>query len=169
MSFGSDDNIDWLRDYGMEPIPFGRDDLREVIAAQLRHGLSLDTDGVRTALIAHLETRLDVMDANSAELARHGLSPIDLSGMLQHHRRWEQGLPDAPPNTADIAPFDKLDSLVQWRSDVAGLTAIADKLDLFDRFGTLEDELEPLERGLQEVVDAIEAAGELASDIARGA
>ena len=36
MSFGSDDNIDWLNDYGIEPIPFGRDDLREAIATQLR-------------------------------------------------------------------------------------------------------------------------------------
>jgi hypothetical protein len=169
MSFGSDDDIDWLKDYGMEPIPFGRDDLREVIAAQLRHGLPLDTDGVRAALIAHLGTRLDVMEANSAELAGYALSPIDLAGMLQQHQRWEQGLPDAPPNAANIAPFDKLDSLARWRSDVAGLTSIGDKLDLFDRFGTLEDELEPLERGLQEVVDAIEAAGEVASDIARGA
>jgi hypothetical protein len=169
MSFGSDDDIDWLKDYGMEPIPFGRDDLREVIAAQLRHGLPLDTDGVRAALIAHLGTRLDVMEPNSAELAGYALSPIDLAGMLQQHQRWEQGLPDAPPNAANIAPFDKLDSLARWRSDVAGLTSIGDKLDLFDRFGTLEDELEPLERGLQEVVDAIEAAGEVASDIARGA
>jgi hypothetical protein len=169
MSFGSDDNIDWLNDYGIEPIPFGRDDLREVIATQLRHGLPLDVDGVRAALIAHLGTRLDTMDANSAELAGYGLSPTDLAGMLQQHRRWEQGLPDAPPDAADFAPFDKLHSLVRWRSDVAGLTSIDDKLDLFDRFGTLEDELEPLEHGLQEVVDAIEAAGEVASDIARGA
>jgi len=169
MSFGSDDNTDWLNDYGMEPIPFGRGDLREVIGTQLRHGLSLDTDGVRAALIAHLGTRLDVMDANSAELAGYGLSPIDLAEILQHHRRWEQGLPDAASDAADIAPFDKLDSLVRWRSDVASLTSIDDKLDLFDRFGTLEDELEPLERGLQEVVDAIETAGEIASDIARGA
>ncbi len=169
MSFGSDDNIDWLNDYGIEPIPFGRDDMREVIATQLRHGLPLDTDGVRAALIAHLGTRLDAMDANSAELAGYGLKPIDLARVLQHHRRWEQGLPDSPPDAADIAPFDKLHSLVHWRSDVAGLTSIDDKLDLFDRFGTLEDELEPLERGLQEVVDAIEAAGEVASDIARGA
>lgn len=169
MSFGSDDNIDWLNDYGIEPIPFGRDDLREVIGTQLRHGLPLDTDGVRAALIAHLGMRLDAMDANSAELAGYGFSPIDLAGMLQHHRRWEQGLPDAPSDAADIAPFDKLDSHVRWRSDVAGLTSIDDKLELFDRFGTLEDELEPLEHGLQEVVDAIEAAGEVASDIARGA
>jgi hypothetical protein len=169
MSFGSDDNIDWLNDYRIEPIPFGRDDLREVIGTQLRHGLPLDVDGVRAALIAHLGTRLDAMEANSAELAGYGLSPKDLAGMLQHHRRWEQGLPDAPSDAADIAPFDKLDSLVRWRSDVASLTSIDDKLDLFDRFGTLEDELEPLERGLQEVVDAIGAAGEIASDIARGA
>lgn len=169
MSFGSNDNINWLKDYGMEPIPFGREDLREVIAEQLRHGLPLDTDGVRAALIAHLGTRLDVMDANNTQLAWYGLSPTDLAGMLQHHRRWEQGLPDPAPSPADITPFDKLGSLARWRSGVAELTDIGDKLELFDRFGRLEDELEPLERGLQEVVDAIEAAGEVASDVARGA
>lgn len=169
MSFGSDDNIDWLRDYGMEPVPFGREDLRKVIAAQLRHGLPLDADGIRAALIAHLGTRLDVMDANRTELAGYGLRPTDLAEMLRHHQRWEQGLPDAPLNAADIAPFDRLGSLARWRSDVAGLTSMNHKLELFDRFGTLEDELEPLEQGLQEVVDGIEAAGEVASDIARGA
>lgn len=169
MSFGSDDNIDWLRDYGMEPVPFGREDLREIIAAQLRNGLPLDTDGVRAALIAHLGTRLDVMDANHAELAGYGFGPTDLAEMLRHLRRWDQGLPDVPPNAADIAPFDRLGAPARWRSDVAGLTSIGHKLELFDRFGTIEDELEPLEQGLQEVVDAIETAGEVASDIARGA
>lgn len=49
------------------------------------------------------------------------------------------------------------------------LLAAADKLELFDRFGTLEDEIEPLERALQDIVDAISAAGEVAADIARGA
>jgi hypothetical protein len=53
--------------------------------------------------------------------------------------------------------------------EAAGLSAIADKLELFDRFGTLEDEMEPLEMALQDIVDAISAAGELAADIARGA
>lgn len=168
MSFGSDDNIDWLRDYGMEPVPFCRPDLREVIAAQLRHGLLLDTDGVRAALIAHLGTRLDAMDANRTELAGYGLSPADLADMLRHHQHREQGLPDAP-NAADIEPFDRLGSIARWRSDAAGLTRISHRLELFDQFGTLEDELEPLEQGLQRVVDAIEAAGEVASDIARGA
>ena len=47
--------------------------------------------------------------------------------------------------------------------------AIADKLELFDRFAALEDEFEPLEAALQDIVDAISAAGEVASDIARGA
>ena len=51
----------------------------------------------------------------------------------------------------------------------AGLSAIADKLELFDHFGTLEDEIEPLETALQDIADAIAAAGEVAADIARGA
>jgi hypothetical protein len=34
------------------------------------------------------------------------------------------------------------------------------KLELFDRFDTLEDEIEPLETALQDTVDVISAAGE---------
>jgi hypothetical protein len=51
---------------------------------------------------------------------------------------------------------------------VAGLTSIDGKLDLVDRFGALEDELEPrtCPAGSRE---GIEAAGEVATDIARGA
>ena len=89
--------------------------------------------------------------------------------MLRHLRRWERVLPDVPAANTDIAPFDKLGSFPRWRMETAGLSAIADKLELFDRFGTLEDEIEPLETALQDIVDAISAAGELASDIARGA
>ena len=89
--------------------------------------------------------------------------------MLRHLRRWEQGLPDEPAINADIAPFDKLGSFPRWRMETAGLAAIANKLELFDHFGTLEDEIEPLDTALQDIVDAISAAGELAADIARGA
>lgn len=89
--------------------------------------------------------------------------------MLRHLRRWEQGLPDEPATNADGVPFDKLGSFPRWRMATTGLSAIADKLELFGRFGMLEDEIEPLETALQDIVDAISAAGELAADIARGA
>jgi hypothetical protein len=169
-SWGSDDDLDWLQDYGIiEPFPIGRDDLRDVIAGRLRDGLPLDANGVREALIAHLGTRLDVMEGNLAELPTEGGGPQELADMLRHIRRWEQGLPDEPPTNVDISPFDKLGSFPRWRMETAGLSAIADRLELFDRFGTLEDQIEPLETALQDIVDAISAAGELAADIARGA
>ena len=44
----------------MQPFPIGRDDLRELIAAKLRDGLPLHTDGVREALIAHLGTHVSM-------------------------------------------------------------------------------------------------------------
>ena len=170
MSWGSDDDLRWLHDYGiMDSFLIGRDDLREVIAAKLRDGLPLDADGVRDALIAHLGTRLDVMEGNLAELPAEVREPQELADMLRHLRRWEQGQPDESPANADMAPFDKLGSFPRWRMETTALSAIADKLELFDRFGTLEDEIEPLETGLQDIVDAIEAAGEVAADIARGA
>ena len=58
--------------------------------------------------------------------------------MLRHLRRWERGLPDESATNADIAPFNKLESLLRWRIETAGLSAITDKLELFDRFGILE-------------------------------
>ena len=109
------------------------------------------------------------MEGNLAELPTEARKPQELADMLRHLRRWEQGLPDEPATNADIAPFDKLGSFPRWRMETAGLSTIADKLELFDRFGTLEDEIEPLETALQDIVDAISAAGEVASDIARGA
>lgn len=169
-SWGSDDDLRWMQDYGiMEPFPLGRDDLREVISAKLRDGLPLDANGVRDALIAHLGTRLDVMEGNLAELPTEARKPQELADMLRLLRRWEEGLPDEPATNAHIAPFNKLGSFARWRMETAGLSAIGDKLELFDRFGTLEDEIEPLETALQDIVDAISAAGEVASDIARGA
>jgi hypothetical protein len=168
-SWGSDDDLRWLQDYGMEPFPFGRDDLRAVIATKLRDGLPLNVAGVRDALIAHLGTRLDVMEGNLAELPAEACKPEELADMLRHLRRWEQGLPDESATNADIAPFDKLGSFPRWRMETAGLSTILDKLELFDRFGTLEDEIEPLETALQDIADAIAVAGEVASDIARGA
>jgi hypothetical protein len=119
--------------------------------------------------MAHLGTRLDVMESNLAELSLEAREPHGLSDMLHHLRRWEQGLPDQPASNADIAPFDKLGSFRRWRMETASLSAIADKLELFDGFGTLEDEIQPLETALQDIVDAIAAAGEEAADIARGA
>jgi len=169
-SLGNDDDLRWLQDYGiMEPFPIGRDDLREIVAAKLRDGLPLNPDRVRDALIAHLGTRLDVMESNLAELPIEARDPQKLAHMLRHLRRWEQGLPDDPPTGTEIAPFNELGSFSRWRTDTAGLSAIEDKLELFDRFATLEDELEPLETALQDIVDAISAAGELAADIERGA
>ena len=68
-----------------------------------------------------------------------------------------------------MVPFDKLGWFPRWRTATASLSIISDKLELFDRFGTLEDEIEPLETALQDIVDAVSAAGEAAADIARGA
>ena len=52
----------------LESFPIGRIDLREVIAAKLRDGLPMNANSVRDAFIAHLGTRLDVMEVNRAEL-----------------------------------------------------------------------------------------------------
>ena len=135
MSFGSDDSINWLQDYELAPIPFGHDDLRQVIANGLRSGLDLGVGGVREALIAHLTTRLDTMDANHTELSGYGLGPAQLAEMLRHHQRWEQGLPDEPFTATDVTPFDTLPSLPHWRLDVAALAGLNNKLETFDRFG----------------------------------
>lgn len=167
----SDGDYRWLRNYGIdEKWALGRDDVRDIIAAQLRAGLSLDADGLREALIAHLRSRLDRMEEHLAEIATVERDPLDLARMVRRLRRWDEGLPtEKADESGDLTPFDQLDAFQRWRDTAAGLAAIGEKLALFDRFGTLEDEIEPLETALQELVSAMSAAAELASDIERGA
>jgi hypothetical protein len=75
----------------MKSFSIGDDDLREVIAAKLRDGLPLDANTVRDAFIAHLRSRLDVMEVNLAELPPQVRKPQEF--MTARSWRFKSSLP----------------------------------------------------------------------------
>jgi hypothetical protein len=170
----SNEDYDWLQRYGFDRRPFfglGVDDLRERIAAQLRQDLPLDTAEIRNAFIAHLGERLDAMDDLISFVAVNSSIGPDRADALKAIQFWKQKDRPARHDAGEFPSFrpeHDLNSLTQWRAAVAGLNPIEDKIEIFDRFATIEDEFEPLESAIEEIASALDAAIELESDLRRG-
>lgn len=175
-SWDSDGDYTWLGAYGIVKDPpiaaIGVRDLRERIAKVLRSGLSLKASGVRTALVEHLNDRLDGMEDNISAI--FGITSIKSDRALAlkavqywHHHDRMMNIDDAKFESF-VPPFGS-DVITGWRLAAAQLNSGRDKMELFDRFAVIEDEFEPLEKTLDHVVSAIETAGEAQSDLERGA
>jgi hypothetical protein len=57
---------------------------------------------------------------------------------------------------------------MKWRIATDVLNAIEDKLEMFDRFATIEDEFEPLEKMIDDTVSDIDRQIQHEIDVARG-
>ncbi len=57
---------------------------------------------------------------------------------------------------------------MKWRTATDVLNAIEDKLEMFDRFATIEDEFEPLEKMIDDTVSDIDRQIQHEIDVARG-
>ena len=65
-------------------------------------------------------------------------------------------------------PRNTISSFDRWRAETEQLRDIKDRFDLFDRFATIEDDFEFLERAIRKTARQLDSAIELAADIARG-
>jgi hypothetical protein len=171
-SWTSETDFSWLRNYRMRN-PFDKaGDMRGRIAAQLRLGLPLDDTEIRTALAAHLTDRLDAME-NGLGFISGGLTigPDEarvLKALQVQHAH--PGLDPAAQNSqlqTFAAPYDH-DSFKRWRGAIEKLNVTDNKLQMFDRFATIEDEFEPLEGMIDDAVSAIDAQIQMEIDLARG-
>lgn len=160
----------WLQKYGVQrPRLFlGSEDVRQHIAQQLRADLPLDDAEIRKSLIVHLTERLDAMEGQ-LDYVRENMELKDAAEALRHVQFWKSspGHVDPPKLSSFVARHD-LTSIAKWRAGVEALNSIADKLDMFDQFATIEDDFEPLERMIDDVVGDIDEQIQLAIDIARG-
>jgi len=68
---------------------------------------------------------------------------------------------------AFVAPHGS-DALRKWRAATNALNAVKDKLEMFDRFATIEDEFEPLETMIDDYVSDIDRYIQSQIDVARG-
>ncbi len=170
-SWTGGENYNWLKKYGI-PNEFGLpEEIRPRIAEGLRAGLPLDIAGIQTALATHLSDRIDAME-NQLIFVEECLPPgLRTETPLKVIQFWHQHT--MPPNAslaevqAFIAPHGS-DAFAKWRTATDALNAVEDKLEMFDRFATIEDEFEALEKMINDTVSDIDRQIQHEIDVARG-
>lgn len=171
-SWTSETDHSWLRNYHMESPVDSAGDMRRRIATQLRLGLALNDDEIRSALSGHLTDRLNAMEDGLDIVMESWPTGLDKAQVLKAIQFYHAH-PGCDPAAHDsqmktfTATYDP-ESFKRWRAAIELLNATNDKLEMFDRFATIEDEFEPLERIIDDVVSAIDAQIQTEIDLARG-
>ncbi len=164
-------DYDWLKKYGIQEKVALQEEIHLRIAEGLRAGLPLDLAGIRTALATHLGDRIDVMENQLVFVEEFLPSDLRAETPLKVIQFWHQN--PMPPNAspaavhAFVAPHDA-DVFTRWRTATDALNAVGDKLEMFDRFATIEDEFEPLEKMIDDTVSDIDRQIQHEIDVARG-
>lgn len=170
-SWSGDGNYDWLKKYGIEKKYAPPDETRPRIAEVLRAGFPLDIDGIRTALATHLKDRIEVMENHLVFVQECLPEKLRAETPLKVVQFWHQN--PMPPNAsmkqvhAFVAPHGA-DAFAKWRTATDSMNQLADKLEMFDRFATIEDEFEPLEKMIGDTVSDIDRQIQHEIDVARG-
>lgn len=170
-SWSSVGNYDWLKKYGIERKYAPPDETRPRIADVLRAGLPLDIDGIRTALATHLKDRIEVMENQLVFVEECLPAPLQAETPLKVVQFWHQN--PMPPNASmeqvhAFVPTHGADAFANWRTATDSMNQLADKLEMFDRFATIEDEFEPLEKMIDDTVSDIDRQIQHEIDVARG-
>ena len=165
------ENYDWLKKYGIQNKHVPSDETRSRIAEGLRDGLPLDIAGIRTALATHLMSRIEAME-NQLSFIEESLPPlVSAETPLKVVQFWHQTPTPVNSSLEDLhafIPTHGANAFEQWRAATEALNAIEDKLDMFDRFATIEDEFEPLEKIIDDTVSDIDRQIQHEIDVMRG-
>jgi hypothetical protein len=167
----SGQNHDWLKKYGIEKKMASPRETLPRITEGLRAGLPLGTAGIRTALATHLMGRIDAME-NQLVLIEEFL-PADFRAetTLKVVQFWHQNPMPPNPSLAQVREFvppHGPEAFTNWRAAADALNAVEDKLEMFDRFATIEDDFEPLEKMIEDNVSDIDRNIQHQIDVARG-
>ena len=167
--YGGDSEA-WLERYGLRAYA---SDIESSISETLRIGLALDAENIRAALTMHLRSRLDGIEENISWIIDHHPLAQDSERVLKVIQYWNADRDRYPwvftePSFLGFVPQYTRASIAHWRQRVSALENSADKLESFNRFADIEQEFEPLERLLSEVVALIDQATQLLIDQMRG-
>ena len=174
-SWKCEENYDWLKKYGIPKKMVSPTEMLPRFAEGLRDGLPLDVAGIRAALVTHLVGRLDAMENQLVFIEEFLPREVRAETALKVVQFWHQNPKPtivSPPQIhaqihAFVAPHVP-DVFTNWRAATDALNAVEDKLEMFDRFATIEDEFEPLEAKIDDYVSDIDRYLQSQIDIARG-
>ena len=146
-----------------------KDDITSHVAMQLRESVGIDVESVRSALISHLNGRLDDLD-HVIVMIRDAMpeeydEPDDVFRIIQSD--WKNELP--PPSDLRSRRFPVSERKLQlWRRQVGSLTGITDRYAMYARYAEIEDAFESFEEEANDLYEAIERMVQQAIDEERG-
>lgn len=173
-SYSSDEDHSWLHSYGIDSKRFlASDELIPTIVSRLRADLSIDTNAIREALSDHMDSRLTELEAMLGFIVTNATAADSLESLLDVLQNWAEGRRDAmrqagEPEPPAIRPRRTLADVRRWRADTLALRKIDDRLEMFGRFATIEDEFEPIEKLVLDVAADVEMAIQYEIDRRRG-
>jgi hypothetical protein len=141
------------------------------IAAEIRSKLLPNDEHVVLALVAHLKDRFEqLQDSLKSIVEDGGLS--DKENALRESQRYAEiqralRLGQKPTMGAFVAKYS-LSNILELEARVPEVSGAPTRIDAFDRFGSIEKELEPIEDCVSELGLAIDKAIQMEIDIARG-
>ncbi|WP_242907588.1 hypothetical protein [Actinomadura terrae] len=142
-------------------------DLPEKIAETLRAEIGLDTHKVAEALSEHLLARIETF----IEELEYANGFMDEEGdVLRYVQRQREDLSFfANPKEFHKRSFPvTYETIAGWRTAAAEVRSMQDKHELLSKYGLIEDEFEPLETAVQNVVANIERSIDIQIDAALG-
>jgi hypothetical protein len=130
-----------------------KDDVAQGIATQLRDAVGIDIASVRSALIDHLNARLDDVD-HVILMIRDAMpeeydDPDDVFRIVQSD--WKNDLP--PPADLRVRRFPVSERKIRlWRRQIGSLTGVGDRYAMYARYAEIESAFESRPPG---VIDRI--------------
>lgn len=137
------------------------------IVAHLRSDLGLDTGNFQETLITHLASRLDKMETDIG-WAGDMLSGLWPDAVIRLAQLPEDPLPDSLEQVLEAKLKYGDQDLIRWRQAIEELRTLDGELALFAAFADIEDDFEPLEVQIDNLVERIDYEVQLADDIRRG-
>lgn len=132
-------------------------------AAHLRFDLGLDAASLKETLITHLTSRLDKMEADIA-WAGERLSGLWPDAIIRLAQLPEGTLPDSLQQLIAVELKYCESDLDRWRQAVEELRALDGELGSFAAFADIEDDFEPLEVLVDDLVARIDHEIEVEAD-----
>ena len=160
-----------LERFGIGRHDLFKDGLCNQVAQRLRDEAGVDATGVRSALISHLNERLDELDEMISFVIEEGVPP-EFSSLDDAIRLIQADLmgPELPP-LEDLRqqrfPVQSR-TLRLWRIQVTQLAKVTDRYEMYSRFAAIEDRFETFEERVRTVAGLVDSRIQFEIDQARG-
>jgi hypothetical protein len=147
---------------------FSGHSLPRTVGENLRSQLSIDFNAVRTALATHLLSRIQQVEKDLEFIGDNFGSSLDRDAIIKIVQ-YDEYSPDVTLKDVLAARSHiNADSFCRWKERIKKLSRENNRHRMFSRFAAIEDDFEPFEKRVVDVVLELDRHISLQTDIARG-